>query len=35
MGFRLTEEDKAFLKEVQDFLQESPLAGLGVDPDGH
>ena len=36
MDFRLTEEEEAFRKEVQDFLAESlPDDWLGVDPDGH
>ena len=35
MDFRFTEEEEAFRKEVLDFLQESPLAGWEVDPDGH
>ena len=36
MDFRFAEDEEAFRKEVQDFLQESLLADwLGGDPDAH
>jgi len=36
MDFHLTEEEESFLKEVQDFLDETlPDDWLGLDPDGH
>jgi alkylation response protein AidB-like acyl-CoA dehydrogenase len=36
MNFRFAEEEEAFQKEVQDFLQKSLLADwLGGDSDGH
>ncbi|RLC91214.1 MAG: hypothetical protein DRI39_10635 [Chloroflexi bacterium] len=36
MDFRLTEEEEAFKREVQDFIDELlPKDWMGVDPDGH